>query len=115
MRSDLSTSRPAVKRKKRGFAVNVVDGWFRSSVSGTLDDLLLDSRSAMFELLRPEPVRALFEAHRSRSQDNHKLLFSLALFEQQGREVTSVRTAAHRADLLKEVPILEPADIVYSV
>ena len=35
---------------------------------------------------------------------------SLALFEQQGREVLSVTTAAHRADLLKEVPILEPAD-----
>jgi SAM-dependent methyltransferase len=40
---------------------------------------------------------------------------SLALFEQQGREVAAVKTAAHRADLLKEVPILEPADIVYSV
>ena len=40
---------------------------------------------------------------------------SLELFEQQGREVPSIRTAAHRADLLKEVPALEPADIVYSV
>ncbi len=40
---------------------------------------------------------------------------SLALFEQQGREVAAVRTAAHHADLLKQVPILEPADIVYSV
>jgi asparagine synthase (glutamine-hydrolysing) len=71
-----------LKRKKRGFAVNVVDGWFRSSVSGALEHLLLDPRSAMFDLLRPEPVRALFEAHRSRGEDNHKLLFSLALFEQ---------------------------------
>lgn len=40
---------------------------------------------------------------------------SLALFEQQGREVPAVKTAAHCADLLKEVPALEPADIVYSV
>jgi len=40
---------------------------------------------------------------------------SLALFEQQGREVPSVATAAHRADLLNEKPVLEPADIVYSV
>jgi len=40
---------------------------------------------------------------------------SLALFEQQGHEVPSVMTAAHRADLLKEAPVLEPADIVYSV
>jgi len=38
---------------------------------------------------------------------------SLALFEQQGRELPSIKTAAHRADLLKEVPILEPADIVF--
>ena len=40
---------------------------------------------------------------------------SLVLFEQQGREVPAVKTAAHRADLLKEAPALEPADIVYSV
>lgn len=40
---------------------------------------------------------------------------SLALFSEQGCKVPSVRTAAHRADLLKEVPALEPADIVYSV
>jgi cyclopropane fatty-acyl-phospholipid synthase-like methyltransferase len=40
---------------------------------------------------------------------------SLELFERQGREVPSVKTAAHRADLLKEAPGLEPADIVYSV
>src|SRR2546422_11586977 len=42
-----------LKRKKRGFAANVVDGWFKSSVSGKLDESLLDSTSAMFELLRP--------------------------------------------------------------
>jgi asparagine synthase (glutamine-hydrolysing) len=71
-----------LKRKKRGFAVNVVDGWFHSSLSGMLPDLLLDSRSMMFDLLRPQPVRQLFEEHRSGRQDNHKLLFSLALFEQ---------------------------------
>ena len=30
-----------LKRKKRGFAVNVVDGWFRSSIQGQLSELLL--------------------------------------------------------------------------
>ncbi len=70
------------KRKKRGFAVNVVDGWLRSSLSGELSELLLDPRSRMFDILRPEPVRTLLEEHRSRRQDNHKLLFSLVLFEQ---------------------------------
>jgi asparagine synthase (glutamine-hydrolysing) len=71
-----------LKRKKRGFGVNVVDGWFQSSVSGTLEQMLLDSGSAMYGLLRHDVVRRLFEAHRSGSQDNHKLLFSLTLFEQ---------------------------------
>jgi len=73
---------PILKRKKRGFAANVVDGWFQSSVAGKIEDLLLDPRSLMFGLLRPAPVRRLLEAHRLKSQDNHKLLFSLALFEQ---------------------------------
>jgi Methyltransferase domain len=40
---------------------------------------------------------------------------SLTLFEEQAREIPSVSAAAHRADLLKEPPTLEPADIVYSV
>ena len=71
-----------LKRKKRGFAVNVVDEWFRSSVDGKLPELLLDKDSLMFDLLKPEPVRKLLAAHRSRRQDNHKLLFSLVMFEQ---------------------------------
>jgi asparagine synthase (glutamine-hydrolysing) len=71
-----------LKRKKRGFAVNVVDGWFHSSLSGKLSEFLLDPDSRMFDLLRPDRVRTLLEDHRSRRQDNHKLLFSLALFEQ---------------------------------
>jgi len=73
---------PILKRKKRGFATNVVDSWFQSSVTGKIEELLLDPRSLMFNLLRPAPVRRLLEAHRSKSQDNHKVLFSLALFEQ---------------------------------
>jgi asparagine synthase (glutamine-hydrolysing) len=73
---------PIIKRKKRGFASNVVDGWFQSTISGTLAELLLAPGSQMFQLLKPGAVRALLEAHRSRTQDNHKLLFSLALFEQ---------------------------------
>jgi asparagine synthase (glutamine-hydrolysing) len=69
-------------RKKRGFAVNVVDEWFHSSLDGVLSDLLLDRGSLMFDLLRVEPVHRLLESHRSGKEDNHKLLFSLAMFEQ---------------------------------
>jgi asparagine synthase (glutamine-hydrolyzing) len=71
-----------LRRKKRGFAVNVVDEWFNSSVQSQLPEMLLDESSLMFELLKPETVRELLEAHRSRRQDNHKLLFSLVMLEQ---------------------------------
>jgi asparagine synthase (glutamine-hydrolysing) len=73
---------PLLNRKKRGFGVNVVDQWFQSSSESTLTDLLLDRGSLMFELLDPKPVSQLLEEHRSGQDDNHKLLFSLAMFEQ---------------------------------
>jgi len=78
-----------LKRKKRGFAVNVVDQWFRSSFETEFPEVLLDESSLMFELLEPEPVRALLRAHRSGRQDNHKLLFSLVMFEQWLRGIRS--------------------------
>ena len=78
-----------LKRKKRGFAVNVVDEWFHSSLKGEFPELLLDRNSLMFELLKPESVRKLLEAHRSRRQDNHKLLFSLVMLEQWLRRIRS--------------------------
>ena len=70
-----------LKRKKRGFAVNVVDDWFQSSLRSELPELLLDDNSLMFDLLRPAAVRKLLEDHRSARQDNHKVLFSLVMFE----------------------------------
>lgn len=76
-----------LKRKKRGFAVNVVDDWFRSTLSGELKELLLDQSSLMFTVLRAESVRRLLEEHNVGKQDNHKLLFSLVLFEEWLRSV----------------------------
>ncbi|MGH8022532.1 MAG: asparagine synthase-related protein, partial [Limisphaerales bacterium] len=76
-------------RKKRGFAVNVVDDWFDTRAKGMLSDLLLDKDSLMYEQLRPEPVEALLQQHRARRQDNHKLLFSLVMFEQWLRGIRS--------------------------
>ena len=75
-----------LKRKKRGFAVNVVDEWFHSSLQGVLPETLLDGGSLMYGLLEPTAVRRLLEDHRSGRQDNHKLLFSLVMFEQWLRE-----------------------------
>jgi asparagine synthase (glutamine-hydrolysing) len=80
-----------LKRKKRGFAVNVVDAWFRSSVRGDLSELLLDDSSPMYDLLEREPIRKLLSDHRSGRQDNHKLLFSLVMVEQWLRGVRSLQ------------------------
>jgi asparagine synthase (glutamine-hydrolysing) len=71
-----------LKRKKRGFAVNVVDSWFRSRAGGAMEDLLMDESSRLYEYLRPEAVRALFEQHRAGRGDHHKILFSLVVFEE---------------------------------
>jgi len=78
-----------LKRKKRGFAVNVVDDWFQSSLRGVLPEMLLDENSLMFDLLKPESARKLLQDHRSGQQDNHKLLFSLVMFEQWLRGIRS--------------------------
>src|SRR5450756_1882458 len=43
--------RQILKRKKRGFAVNVVDSWFQSSAKGKFTDVLLDPNSIMYSLL----------------------------------------------------------------
>src|SRR5438034_2962746 len=83
-----------LRRKKRGFAVNVVDQWFQSSFTGELPDLLLDESSLMFGMLEPESVRKLLSAHRSGRQDNHKLLFSLVMLEHWLRQVRAKTGAA---------------------
>jgi asparagine synthase (glutamine-hydrolysing) len=84
--------RRILKRKKRGFAANVVDDWFRSSLDCELSEMLLDEMSLMFGLLSPKPVQRLLQAHQSGRQDNHKLLFSLVMLEQWLREVSSDET-----------------------
>ncbi|HEV2455615.1 MAG TPA: asparagine synthase (glutamine-hydrolyzing), partial [Verrucomicrobiae bacterium] len=51
--------RAVMNRKKRGFAVNVVDDWFNATANGKLTELLLDEKSLMFSLLDPKPVKSL--------------------------------------------------------
>jgi asparagine synthase (glutamine-hydrolysing) len=71
-----------VKRPKRGFASNVVDDWFRGAIDNKMADTLLDPGSNIYQFLIPTAVHKLFELHASGRQDNHKILFSLALFEE---------------------------------
>src|SRR5438094_1243423 len=84
-----------LKRKKRGFAANVVDAWFHSSLNGALREMLLDESSLMYGLLNPKPVGRLLEGHQSGRQDNHKLLFSLVMMEQWLRGDRSPASAAY--------------------
>ena len=93
-----------LKRKKRGFAVNVVDQWFQSTLKSQFSELLLDTSSLMFQLLKPEPVRTLLKDHQSGRQDNHKLLFSLVMFEQWLRGIRS-----RRIDTAAGLPISQRA------
>ena len=71
-----------LKRKKRGFAMNVVDEWFRTAQSRKMEEMLLDEQSLIFEHLRPSAVRALLDQHRSGASDHHKILFSLVVLEE---------------------------------
>ena len=70
------------RRRKRGFAVNVVDGWFRNSLSNEMDKLLLDKSSLMFEYLRQPIILKLLNDHKTGRSDNHKILFSFVAFEE---------------------------------
>ena len=71
-----------LKRPKRGFAVNVVDDWFRGTRDSRMAETLLDGGSKIYHYLRPAAVRNLYEQHASSRQDNHKILFSLVVFEE---------------------------------
>jgi len=81
--------RSVLKRAKRGFATNVVDTWFRSDVSNKMAEILLDSESRMYQYLRPRAVQELFKEHSSGRNDNHKILFSLVVFEEWLRSYTA--------------------------
>lgn len=71
-----------LKRPKRGFAVNVVDEWFRGSIDTTMNGILLDDSSKLYQYLRPRGVQELLEQHVTGRHDHHKILFSLVVFEQ---------------------------------
>jgi asparagine synthase (glutamine-hydrolysing) len=71
-----------IRRKKRGFAVNVVDDWFRDSASKNMDSYFSDDQSYIYRFFQPHAVRRLLEDHQRGHRDNHKLLFSLVVLEE---------------------------------
>jgi asparagine synthase (glutamine-hydrolysing) len=68
-------------RRKKGFAVNVVDEWFRHSLTKNLENTLLNRDSLMYDYINPTEVCRLLREHREGRDDNHKILFSLVVFE----------------------------------
>jgi len=71
-----------LRRRKRGFASTVVDQWFRSSLSGRMNEIFSDPQSLIYRHLRHSEVEKLFQAHHSGRADYHKVLFSLVVVEE---------------------------------
>jgi asparagine synthase (glutamine-hydrolysing) len=71
-----------LKRPKRGFASTVVDSWFRDAFENNMADSLLDEGSRIYQYLQPQAVCDLFTQHSAGRQDNHKVLFSIIVFEE---------------------------------
>jgi asparagine synthase (glutamine-hydrolysing) len=87
-----------LRRKKRGFATNVVDGWLRSSVSQTMEAIFRDGQSLIYNYLNPMVVRGLLDEHKAGKADYHKILFSMVVLEYSLREYSRHEPAsmAHR-------------------
>jgi asparagine synthase (glutamine-hydrolysing) len=71
-----------LRRKKRGFGVNVVDDWFRAAMGKKMESLLLSVDSCIYRYLSASKVNALLSQHQTGERDNHKILFSLVVFEE---------------------------------
>jgi len=71
-----------LRRQKRGFAVNVVDGWIRDTSNPLSAAAMLTDDSSLRQIIRTDAVTRLLDGHISGRSDNHKLLFSLAVCQQ---------------------------------
>jgi len=74
---------PAIlRRKKRGFGVNVVDDWIRKTTGTGSIAAIVSEETSLRDLIRTDAVHQLLDSHISGESDNHKLLFSLAVCQQ---------------------------------
>jgi asparagine synthase (glutamine-hydrolysing) len=71
--------RTILRRKKRGFAVNIMDQWFREGTFH-LERALDDSSSGLHEYFVADRLRDLIDEHRNGREDHHKILSSLTIF-----------------------------------
>ena len=70
-----------LNRRKRGFAVDVVDAWFRDSRHGLVDDYLMSSGARLLDYLDPATVHRMVDEHRAGRADNYKVLSGLVALE----------------------------------
>jgi asparagine synthase (glutamine-hydrolysing) len=84
-----------LKRKKRGFGVNVVDDWFRGATHRKMEEILMDRESQIYNYLRPPAVQEILKQHQSGQNDNHKILFSLVVFEEWLRVHKGMESLSH--------------------
>jgi asparagine synthase (glutamine-hydrolysing) len=47
-----------------------------------MEEILLDGESQIYKYLRRSTVKQIYDGHRSGQNDNHKILFSLVVFEE---------------------------------
>jgi asparagine synthase (glutamine-hydrolysing) len=71
-----------LRRKKRGFGVNVVDDWIRKTTGTGSIAAIVSEDTSLRDLIRTDAVHQLLDSHISGQSDNHKLLFSLAVCQQ---------------------------------
>lgn len=70
-----------INRKKRGFAVNVVDQWFREAMDTRLDRMLKDPNSQIYNYFHYDKMLNMYKVHQDGRVDYHKIIFSLVCLE----------------------------------
>jgi asparagine synthase (glutamine-hydrolysing) len=71
-----------LRQRKKNFAANIVDGWFRDSMTGLFATVFDDDSSTIYRYLDASKVRKLVANHVSGRSDYHKFLYSLIVLEQ---------------------------------
>ena len=69
-----------IRKKKKGFS-NPIHEWFRSGMSGFIEETLLSGHSASSHYFREEYIRRLFQLHKERREHNLRHLYLLLSFE----------------------------------
>jgi asparagine synthase (glutamine-hydrolysing) len=78
-------------RRKMGFGVPL-DYWFRGELRELASDLLLGPSARCHELLRPEAIRDLWDAHQTERYDHSARLWALVMLESWLRQWGSAAT-----------------------